>query len=76
MTQILFFPQGAGGTVSNTGVWGFLDHLNVIFSALFVYVRGLPMFATLLGFGVGIIALNLLRKGISLRGARRILARR
>ena len=39
-------------------------------------MRGLPMFSTLLGFGVGLIALSLWRRGFTLPQARRVLVRR
>lgn len=52
------------------------DDLIVLFTALTTHNRGLPMFATLLGFGVGLIAVSLWRKGRPLSQARRVLARR
>lgn len=55
---------------------GWLDNLAVLFQAMFVHVRGLSMFTTLLGFGVGLIALSLWRRGFPLKQARLLLWRR
>lgn len=52
------------------------DAVAAVFSAMFVHVRGLPMFSTLLGFGIGLISANLYRRGYPPRPARRVLARR
>ena len=43
---------------------------------MFIHVRGLPMFSTLLGFGVGLIAMSLWRRGFPLRRARTVIAKR
>lgn len=48
----------------------------VFFETMFVHVRGLPMFATLLGVGVGMIYASLLQRGYPIKAARRVLARR
>ncbi|GAB3702031.1 DUF418 domain-containing protein [Corynebacterium nasicanis] len=48
----------------------------VLFHAMFVHVRGLPLFATLLGFGVGLITLSLWRRGFPPGSARKVLWRR
>lgn len=53
-----------------------LDEIFVVFSAMFAHVRGLPMFTTLLGFGVGLITMSLSRRGYPPRNARRALLRR
>ncbi|RNE49296.1 DUF418 domain-containing protein [Corynebacterium alimapuense] len=61
------------------GVFGdgnIFENLAVVFSAMFVHVRGLPMFTTLLGFGVGMITLSLWRRNYSPRQARWVLWRR
>ncbi|MDO5031882.1 DUF418 domain-containing protein [Corynebacterium sp.] len=52
------------------------DKTYAVFSAMFVHVRGLPMFSTLLGFGVGLITMSLWRKGFPLRRARVVIAKR
>lgn len=62
------------GGVYGSGTW--LDNLAVLFQAMLVHVRGLPMFTTLLGFGVGLITLSLWRRGFPLKQARRVLWRR
>lgn len=61
------------------GVYGqgtFLENAAVVFSAMFVHVRGLPMFTTLLGFGVGLITMSLWRRSYPLPKARNVLLRR
>lgn len=54
-------------------VW---DSLITVLAALFVHNRGLPLFSTLLGFGVGLISISLWRKNFPLPRARAIIARR
>lgn len=53
-----------------------LDEIAVVGAAMFAHVRGLPMFSTLLGFGVGLIAMSLWRRGYPLSEARKLLLRR
>lgn len=53
-----------------------VDKAAVVFAAMFVHVRGMPMFATLLGFGVGLIAMSLWRRQFPLDKAKRVLWRR
>ncbi len=53
-----------------------VDQVLAVFAAMFVHVRGLPMFSTLLGFGIGLIAASLVRKGYPRGAARRVIARR
>lgn len=65
---------GDFGGVDSPGSW--LENLAVLFHAMFVHVRGLPMFTTLLGFGVGLITLSLWRRGFPLKQARFVLWRR
>ncbi|QGU04781.1 DUF418 domain-containing protein [Corynebacterium comes] len=62
------------GGVYGTGTW--LENLAVVFHTMFVHVRGLPMFTTLLGFGVGLITLSLWRRGFPVKKARFMLWRR
>ena len=52
------------------------DKIMVVIGTLFVHVRGLPMFATLLGYGIGMILVREWRKGATPRSVRVILARR
>lgn len=53
-----------------------LDTVFTLFSAMFVHVRGLPMFSTLLGFGIGLIAMSLWKKSFPLARARQVILRR
>ena len=64
--------ESLGGIRSGSG----LDSFFAVFSALFVHVRGLPMFSTLLGFGLGLVVASLYRKHYPLPQARRVVARR
>lgn len=52
------------------------EQIAVVFGAMFVHVRGLPMFTTLLGYGVGMIALSLWRRQYPVGKARAVLLRR
>lgn len=61
-----------GGIVDNS----FADKIAVFLGACFVHVRGLPMFSTLLGFGVGLIALSLAKRHYPLRKAKVVLVKR
>ncbi|WJY97011.1 DUF418 domain-containing protein [Corynebacterium fournieri] len=53
-----------------------LDQFGAVFAAMFIHVRGLPMFSTLLGFGFGLVAASLYRKHYPAKQARRVLWRR
>lgn len=53
-----------------------LDQITVVLSAMFAHVRGLPMFTMLLGFGVGLIAVSLSKRGYPAKNARFVLWRR
>lgn len=61
------------GTVVNDSL---LDKLTIMFTTSFVHARGFPMFSVLLGFGLGLIAMSLYRRGYPLGAARGVLARR
>ena len=52
------------------------DIAAAVFTGMFVRVRGLPMFCMLLGFGIGLIAASLQRKGYTTKESRRVLIRR
>lgn len=61
-----------GGVYDNS----VLDKITVVLGTMFVHVRGLPMFATLLGLGVGMIVMSLWRRGYPVRSTRWTLVRR
>lgn len=52
------------------------DKLAVVLGTMFVHVRGLAMFSTLLGFGVGMIVMSLSRRNYPLGSARGVILRR
>lgn len=52
------------------------DVVAAVFTGMFVRVRGLPMFCMLAGFGIGLIAASLHRKGYTVKESRRVLIRR
>lgn len=66
-------PASMTGRVVNDSFW---DKLTIMFTTSFVHARGFPMFSTLLGFGVGLIAASLYRRGYPLPKARGVIARR
>lgn len=59
-----------GGAVSSA------DDAAVLFTAVTSHVRGLPMFSTLLGFGVGLIVMSLWRRGFPVGRTRAVVVRR
>nr|VDG62625.1 Predicted membrane protein [Streptococcus thermophilus] len=69
-------PGAIGPTVGGVDPNSVMDKIAAVFSTLFVHVRGLPMFSTLLGFGVGLLCLSLERKNYPAGKAKRVLARR
>lgn len=48
------------GIIVNDSLW---DKTMVVIGTLFVHVRGLPMFATLLGYGIGMILVREQHRG-------------
>ncbi|WP_075726200.1 DUF418 domain-containing protein [Corynebacterium aquilae] len=64
--------QTFGGVVDNS-IW---DKVAIVFGAIFVHVRGLPMFTFLLGYGVAMVAGSLWTRGYPLDEARGIILRR
>ena len=52
------------------------DKIAVVIAAVTAHNRGLPMFATLLGFGIGLISLSLSRRKFPLKRARAVIAKR
>lgn len=61
-----------GGIRPGNGV----DSFFAVFATMFIHVRGLPMFSTLLGFGLGLVVASLYRKHYPLPQARKVVARR
>ena len=52
------------------------DKIAIVFAAITAHNRGLPMFATLLGFGIGLISLSLARREFPIMRARTVIAKR
>lgn len=65
-----------GWSVGGVREGSVIDAICAVFAAMFVHVRGLPMFSTLLGFGFGLVASSLARKGYTTKESRRVLIRR
>ncbi len=76
ITTAWIMNDGDGPDAYFGGVETLADKIYVVFAAMFIHVRGLPMFSTLLGFGVGLIAMSLWRRGFPLRRARAVIAKR
>lgn len=66
-------PAATIGGIVNNSLW---DRIAIIFSTIFVHVRGLPMFTFLLGYGLGLLATALYRRGYSIPKMKRVLIRR
>lgn len=62
-----------GGTGPDPSV---LEKVLIVFQAMFVHVRGLPMFSVLLGMGVGMIVGSLWRRGYTNRAAKKVVLKR
>lgn len=69
-------PGAPGWTLGGVRPESTVDKAAAVFSGVCVHVRGLPMFSTLLGFGIGLIAASLYRKGYPPKQARRVILRR
>ena len=67
------YHRTLSGIIVNNSLW---DKLTIIRADMFVHTRGLPMFATLLGYGVGMILVREQRKGATKKQCRAILLRR
>lgn len=65
-----------GWTVGGVRPGSVADQISAVVAAMFVHVRGLPMFSTLLGVGFGFVAASLYRKHYPAKQARRVLWRR
>ncbi|WP_087117893.1 DUF418 domain-containing protein [Corynebacterium urinipleomorphum] len=62
-----------GGTGPDPSV---LEKVLIVFQAMFVHVRGLPMFSVLLGMGVGMIVGSLWRRGYTNLAAKKVVLKR
>ena len=69
-------PGATGEYVGWVQPGSIADEIAAIFATMLVHVRGLPMFSTLLGFGVGLITMSLARKNYPAKKARLVLAKR
>lgn len=69
-------PGAPGWTLGGVLPGSTVDQVAAVLSAMFVHVRGLPMFSTLLGFGIGLIGASLHRKGYPPLQAKIALVRR
>lgn len=76
ITDELAYPDQPGWSLGGIRPDSTVDQVLAIFAALFVHVRGLPMFSTLLGFGIGLVVASLHRKGYPLSAAKRVVDRR
>ncbi|MDO5099152.1 MAG: DUF418 domain-containing protein [Corynebacterium sp.] len=63
----------AAGNIYNDSI---ADKISVMFGTMFIHVRGLPMFATLLGYGIGMIFVREWRKGATAKQVQSTLVRR
>lgn len=68
--------EAPGATLGGVRADSVVDQIAALFSAIFLHVRGLPMFSTLLGFGIGLIVASMHRKRYPVKDTRRTLARR
>lgn len=66
-------PGAFVGGIFQDSIW---DKIAAIFGAVFFHVRGLPMFSTMLGYGIGMLMWSLHRRGYPLKPARNVLLRR
>ena len=69
-TNINHPMPGHIGIIAHDSLW---DKIAIMIGAMFIHVRGLPMFATLLGYGVGMILVREQRNGSRYK---RVLTRR
>jgi len=72
-------PVNADLAAGFGGIYGtptLAESVAVVFHGMFVHVRGLAMFSTLLGFGVGLITMSLWRRGFPPNEARKVMWRR
>lgn len=53
-----------------------LDRVVGVFNAMFIHQRGLPMFSTLLGYGIGMLIAREFQRGTPYPAARKLIAKR
>lgn len=75
-TVWLMTPGVLGAELGGIVEDNLLDKITIIFTATFVHARGFPIFTTMLGFGLGLIAASLFRRGFPLSQARKVIVRR
>lgn len=73
LTPTIVYSSARLGGIMHDSIW---ERSYALFAAMFVHVRGLPMFSTLLGYGVGMIVLSLWRREYPITKARAVVMRR
>lgn len=74
-----WIPSPSGAAANNIGGIvhdSVFEQIYAVFATMFIHVRGLPMFSTLLGYGVGMIVYSLWRRQYPDTAARGVLLRR
>lgn len=66
-------PAGQLGGIVHESVF---EQIYAVLAAMFIHVRGLPMFSTLLGYGVGMVVYSLWRRQYPETAARGVILRR
>lgn len=76
-TAWVVFSPGAGfGMVTYMAPEGPADQIVGVFNAVFIHMRGLPMFATLFGYGIGMVLAREAGRGTPFEAARKLIQRR
>lgn len=76
-TAWVVFGSGTGfGMVTYMAPEGPADQIVGVFNAVFIHMRGLPMFATLFGYGIGMVLAREARRGTPFEAARKLIQRR
>ncbi|MBZ8177930.1 DUF418 domain-containing protein [Corynebacterium sp. 3HC-13] len=73
--------MGASGAETGKTLGGvyhdsLIDKISIIVGAIFVHVRGLPMFSTMLGMGIGMIVMSLMKRCYPRKKAQLVIVRR
>lgn len=71
-----WLTSGAPHTAFLGSINNIFDQVLAVLTTMFAHNRGLPLFSTLLGFGVGLIAMSLWRKQFPAKRARQVILRR